>query len=267
MVMKSQIHRVIIIGGKYLGCSVLQYLHTKKINVVLVISRNDDNGTDDIFPSMIKLCRSLGVEHQKPANINSLNYLKNYKPDLILSLENNRIIPSSWINYMKRHGQIINMHFSPLPAYAGYWPEMWSIWNNEKNFGVTLHHVSEKIDGGEIIDQKLFKILKNETRKTLYMKSFKNSFQLFKKNLNAILTKKNSKKIRKVKFTKSYFRRELPNKGILNLSWSKSKQERFIRSISFPGYPGPKVKIGKCKYTLIESDLEFYKKIMIKAYE
>ena len=48
---------------------------------------------------------------------------------------------------------------------------------------------------------------------------------------------------------------------------AESLQERFIRSISFPGYPGPKVKIGKYKYTLIESDIEFYKKIMIKAYE
>ena len=30
-----------------------------------------------------------------------------------------------------------------------------------------------KIDGGEIIDQKLFKISKNETRKTLYMSHLK----------------------------------------------------------------------------------------------
>jgi methionyl-tRNA formyltransferase len=265
--MKDRSPSIVIIGGKYLGCSVLQYLHTKKIDVPLVIPRKDDNGTDDIFPSIIKLCRSLGVKHQKQTQINSLNLLKKYKPDLILSLENNRIIPSSWINYMKKYGQIINMHFSPLPAYAGYWPEMWSIWNDEQNFGVTLHHVNEKIDSGEIIDQKFFKIAKNETRQSLYLKSFKNSFQLFKKNLNAIIMKKNIKKMSKIKFKKSFYHRELPNKGILNLDWPKSKQERFIRSISFPGYPGPKIKIGNHKYTLIENDIEFYKKIKTKVYE
>ena len=62
--MKDRSPSIVIIGGKYLGCSVLQYLHTKKIDVPLVIPRKDDNGTDDIFPSIIKLCRSLGVKHQ-----------------------------------------------------------------------------------------------------------------------------------------------------------------------------------------------------------
>ncbi len=264
MIISKSKPRIIIIGGKYLGCAVMEYLHANNVNICLVISRADDEGKDTLFPSIKKLSKSYKIKCINPLELKSLSILKKYKPDLILSIENNRIIPSSWINYMKNKIGIINSHFSPLPAYAGYWPEMWSIWNDEKIFGVTLHHISKDIDQGNIIDQKIFKINKNETRQSLYIKSYKNCFQLFKKNLNKIINEEKIINTNDYKFKSSFYKRNLPNNGFIDKKWSLKKQERFIRSLSYPGYSGPKIKIGKMTYTILEDDIEFYKKIEVK---
>lgn len=50
----------------------------------------------------------------------------------------------------------INVHFGALPRYAGLSPYFWHLYNNEKDFGVTLHRIEPKLDAGAIIDQGIF---------------------------------------------------------------------------------------------------------------
>ncbi len=47
----------------------------------------------------------------------------------------------------------INMHCSPLPAYAGLSPYFWQLFHGEPMFTVTLHQIAEELDTGAIIDQ------------------------------------------------------------------------------------------------------------------
>jgi len=47
----------------------------------------------------------------------------------------------------------VNSHYAPLPRYAGYWPELWAIWNDEKDFAVTIHYIDRGVDTGNIIAQ------------------------------------------------------------------------------------------------------------------
>ncbi len=46
-----------------------------------------------------------------------------------------------------------NLHPSLLPAYRGPAPLFWQLRNGERQTGVTLHRVTETLDGGEIIGQ------------------------------------------------------------------------------------------------------------------
>jgi hypothetical protein len=50
----------------------------------------------------------------------------------------------------------------------------------------------------------------------------------------------------------------MPNDGFIDLSWDSETQSRFIRAIAFPGFPGPKVKIGSRIYTILAEDLPFF---------
>jgi methionyl-tRNA formyltransferase len=47
-----------------------------------------------------------------------------------------------------------NLHPSLLPKYRGPAPVFWQLDNRERNTGITLHEVSERLDAGRIVAQK-----------------------------------------------------------------------------------------------------------------
>lgn len=63
--------------------------------------------------------------------------------------------------------QAINIHCSLLPAYPGIHPIQWSMIKGEKETGVTLHLIDEKIDHGEILLQQALTIEPSHTIHTL----------------------------------------------------------------------------------------------------
>jgi hypothetical protein len=46
-----------------------------------------------------------------------------------------------------------NFHNAPLPKYRGVNPINWALANNEKEHGISIHKITEKIDDGDIISQ------------------------------------------------------------------------------------------------------------------
>lgn len=45
----------------------------------------------------------------------------------------------------------VNMHFAPLPAYAGLSPYFWQLFHQEPSFGISLHRIERRLDTGPII--------------------------------------------------------------------------------------------------------------------
>jgi methionyl-tRNA formyltransferase len=123
-----------------------------------------------------------------------------------------------------------------------------------------MHYVDKGLDTGPVIAQKWFRISQNETRLSLYNKSDKACFELLKENLTKIMSKKIKLDPQRSK-ERTYYPKSLPNDGFLDLNWDAAKQKRFIRAIAFPGFPGPKLKIGRITYTLLYDDLEFFSAI------
>lgn len=56
-----------------------------------------------------------------------------------------------------------NIHPTLLPKYPGLNPWEAIFRNNEKNGGVTIHRLSENVDGGKILMQRSFPILSSDT--------------------------------------------------------------------------------------------------------
>jgi methionyl-tRNA formyltransferase len=59
---------------------------------------------------------------------------------------------------IERFGFLVNFHPSILPLYRGPVPSYWCIRNKEEKSGYTLHSVTEGIDSGEILYQKVVDI-------------------------------------------------------------------------------------------------------------
>ncbi len=76
-----------------------------------------------------------------------------------------RILSSSFINKYK--DKIINIHPSLLPKFKGLNTHKKVLIAKEKFHGASVHLVTNKLDGGEIIMQKKIKILTNDNETTL----------------------------------------------------------------------------------------------------
>ena len=63
---------------------------------------------------------------------------------------------------------VINLHPSILPAYKGLMTQKRMLINNEKNYGFTLHKVSNALDEGETISNKFRKINTKDEKELLH---------------------------------------------------------------------------------------------------
>ena len=100
-------------------------------------------------------------------NINSkesVNILKSYIPDLLISIAGNQIFKKQIFNLAPKG--CLNLHTALLPKYRGLMPSFWVLKNNEKQTGVSVFFVDEGIDSGEIVVQKTIEI-ENKTQAEL----------------------------------------------------------------------------------------------------
>lgn len=99
----------------------------------------------------------------------SLRQIKNLKPDLIISIAPPQIFPQKLLA-IPEFG-CINIHQGLLPQYQGINPSFWALLNSEKETGVTVHFMDQKIDHGPILLQQKVKISPQETLHSLYLKN------------------------------------------------------------------------------------------------
>lgn len=97
--------------------------------------------------------------------------------ELLISFSYRHYIPEIVINEV--NGNAINIHISYLPWNRGADPNIWS-WIDDTPKGVSIHYISEKIDSGDIIAQKLTDMSENETLASSYEKLMADAIRLFK---------------------------------------------------------------------------------------
>lgn len=84
-----------------------------------------------------------------PADLRPM--LDGYAPDLLLVFGFNWKIPRDVIDSIE-YGAL-NIHPSLLPKYRGPSPIPWAIRNGDRDLGITIHRMTEKIDAGPILAQ------------------------------------------------------------------------------------------------------------------
>lgn len=82
----------------------------------------------------------------------SLQQIKSFAPDLLISIAGNEIFRKKLID-LAPFG-CLNLHTGFLPKYRGLMPTFWALKNNEKKIGITVFKVDEGIDSGPILVQK-----------------------------------------------------------------------------------------------------------------
>jgi len=111
---------------------------------------------------------SHGIPWIKIDDVNNpgfLDQLRRSTPDLILSIFTGQRFESDLLS-IPRIG-CVNVHLGPLPEYRGLYTSFWSLYNGERESGVSIHFMNNRWDGGPIIAQRRFPLTPGETVRSL----------------------------------------------------------------------------------------------------
>ena len=99
---------------------------------------------------------------------NDYAFLEKLKPDLIITLAYGQIVPQGVLNVPKQG--CLNLHGSILPKYRGASPIQTALINNEKETGVTLMEMIDKMDAGKMYAFEKVNISEDDNSSTLFNK-------------------------------------------------------------------------------------------------
>jgi len=119
-------------------------------------------------PPVAVAATQYALDVRQPASIRDPEFLEALRalaPDLLVVVAYGRFIPELALAVSRLRG--INLHPSLLPRYRGAAPIPRAIAAGERETGVTVLHLSEEMDAGDIIVQRAVPIAPDDTTATL----------------------------------------------------------------------------------------------------
>ncbi|HDQ23009.1 MAG TPA: methionyl-tRNA formyltransferase [Candidatus Uhrbacteria bacterium] len=166
--------KIIFMGTPEFSVPILGAL-INNYNVVAVVTQPDKKiGRKQILTAppvkKIALANKLKVLQPEKIRDNSefIQHLKALKPDLIVVAAYGFILPKELLDIPKFGA--VNVHASLLPKYRGASPIQAALLNGEKETGVTIMLINEKMDEGHLLAQKAITITNDDNFKTLHDK-------------------------------------------------------------------------------------------------
>jgi phosphoribosylglycinamide formyltransferase-1 len=168
--------------------NIIDTLHPNLCEVVCAITNKADaKGLKGLHVRKIK---SEILEHSSFSSRESydtelVKCIKNYEPDLVVLAGFMRILTPIFTKNIKA----INLHPSLLPKYKGANAIEDSFYSADKEGGISVHWVSEELDGGEVIAQKSFLKSDDETLESFTCKIKELEYELLPETITKVLYK------------------------------------------------------------------------------
>lgn len=141
--------------------------------------------------------------------------------DIVFSVMYNKIIKKKQL----RNKICFNFHPGSLPEYRGSGIFSWSIINQERKMGITLHLIDDGMDTGDIIEIRQFLISNEDTAYSLFLRGEKVILKMFKDWYIELLNGNYIAAPQRPKEGKNYYLKDLQKAKNLT---------RFIRAFHFP---------------------------------
>ncbi|MBP5216762.1 MAG: methionyl-tRNA formyltransferase [Bacilli bacterium] len=187
--MDSKQARIVYMGTPEISAYVLESLLKNGYQVVALISNEDkDVGLKhqlEMTPTK-KVALSYNVPVYQPHRIRlDHEWLKDLKPDLILTFAYGQIVPQEVLDAPKKG--CLNLHGSLLPKLRGAAPIQRAIITGEKKTGVTLMQMVAAMDAGLMYDKEEVEIDDLDTYTSLQWKIAKAAEKLILRDLDLYL--------------------------------------------------------------------------------
>jgi methionyl-tRNA formyltransferase len=246
--------RAVVFAYHNVGVRCLQVLLARGVDVVLVVT-HDDNPNENIwFDSVAELAAEHGIPTIKPADPKSAalrDAVRGAQPDFIFSFYYRHMLGVDLLALAPRGAY--NMHGSLLPKYRGRVPTNWAVLNGETETGATLHEMAAKPDAGAILAQTPVPILPDDTAAQVFDKVTVAAEQTLWRVLPALL-KGEAPHLPNDLAHGSYYGGRKPEDG--RIDWSQPAQQVYnlIRAVA-PPYPGAFTDVGDARFVVARARL------------
>lgn len=238
--------KILFMGGKYVGYGCLKFLIKAKYNIVGSYINKEDTARDRWYNSIAELCLKSEIPVFYYQDVNSppsVKKIHQLSPDIIVVVYYDQILKPNVISSPPQG--CINLHLALAQVHRGCYPTTWSLIRGDEYTGVTLHYVTDKIDGGPAIAQRKIKIKDSWTGEDLYYQVSNLGIKLFKE----VFPKLDKIKPYSLDLSKSkYYPRKFPSQEIK----LDRKIYNKVRAMIFGSFPPPYIKIGKRKFIFKE---------------
>lgn len=162
--------------------------------------------------------------------------LHQWKGDYIISYLSPWIIPAELLKNAGKAG--LNFHPGP-PEYPGIGCTNFAVYNNEKQYGVTCHHMNQRVDTGEIVAVRRFPLYPQDSVYLLTQRCYAYILVLFYDIMFTIMDGISPlPKCQEHWTRKPYRRSELDQLGEIKPGMSREEINKRVKAMTFPNAPG-----------------------------
>ena len=164
--------KIAFLGSGEFGLDCLSSLARSSHSLRLVVTQPPNPAGRGRKPTPTPIARwadSNSIPYIETDNVNTPQMIKEisaYGPELIIVIAFGQKIGNQLINLPAKGA--INVHASLLPKYRGAAPINWPVINGDKQTGISIIALAEKMDAGDILAQSVADIDPNETAGQLH---------------------------------------------------------------------------------------------------
>jgi methionyl-tRNA formyltransferase len=159
--------KIVFMGTPLFAVPILKSLYQNGYSVSVVYTQPPQKSQrgQKINKSPIQgISETLKIECRTPSSLKDnkeeYNYLKELDADMAIVVAYGQIIPPECLRLVKKG--FINIHASLLPKWRGAAPIQRSIMNIEKETGVSIMKIGEKLDTGPVCNSYKIEIMDND---------------------------------------------------------------------------------------------------------
>ena len=187
--------KIVFMGTPFFAVPILKSLYQNgyPISIVYTQPAQKSKRGQRVNKSPIQgISETLNIEFRTPTSLKNnreeYEYLKKLNADIAIVVAYGQIIPKEILSLTKKG--FINIHASLLPKWRGAAPIQRSIMNLDKQTGISIMKIDEKLDTGPVCNSYPLNILENENSESLSERLSLLAAEKILDNIDAILEDK-----------------------------------------------------------------------------
>tara|TARA_Y100000590_G_scaffold444462_1_gene575236 strand:- start:1026 stop:1955 length:930 start_codon:yes stop_codon:yes gene_type:complete len=253
--------KIAFMGTPNFAVPVLKHIYQNGYEITAVYTQppKKSNRGQKIEKSPINLlAETLNLNIRTPNQLKQNNleyeYIRNLDLDLVIVVAYGQIIPKNFLSLSK--GGFINLHASILPKWRGAAPIQRSIMNQDKETGISVMKINEKLDEGDISHVFKTNITENENAQSLSEKLSTLASHNISDIIDSILDKEiNFKPQDHLKAT--YAKKIIKSEGLID--WNDTAENIIGKVNGLYPYPGGYFLFKGERYKILKAEKNFSK--------